>query len=109
MLLRMVSLNRMTSWVTTAIWERRSRKAALAQIHPADADGAGGGIVKAQEQVGQGGLARAGAADQRDHLARLDFQLDVAQDHFGAVAEADVVKMNFSAGGAKGDGLGGVW
>ena len=79
----MVSLNRMTSWVTTAIWERRSRKAASRKSTPPMRMAPAGGIVKAQEKVGQGGFARAGPPDQGDHLAGFDLQLDVAQDHFG--------------------------
>ena len=48
--------------------------------HPtAQADAAGGGLGNAAEQLEKGGLARAVAADDADHLAALDFQAEIPQ------------------------------
>ena len=51
----------------------------MADILPVEADAAVRHIVKAQQQLEQSGLARAGRADQRDGFAGGDVQRDVVQ------------------------------
>ena len=55
-----------------------------------DLDRAFGDVVEAADQVHQRALARAAVADQADHLAGLDRQVEVADHRAVAVAEADV-------------------
>ena len=46
---------------------------------PVDEHPAGVGVVEARHQLHQGGLARAGLADQRDRLARCHLEVDAVQ------------------------------
>ena len=87
----------MFSCATTAIWLRKSRVANVAQIHAADFDRAARRVVKAQQQVGERGFAGAARADERDELAGLDGEIDVAQHRFFAVAEIEVLKLDVGA------------
>ena len=51
----------------------------LPHVHAVDADGAGGGVVQAGDQVGDGGLAGAAGPDQGRQLAGLDVQVHSIQ------------------------------
>ena len=78
----------------------------VAHVVPVDPDGAAGGVVEAGQHAGHGGLAAAGAPDQCDGLARVQVQVQVAQDlprsvvaRLGeqavvGVGEADVVELD---------------
>ena len=79
----------------------------FADVHAADADGAARRVVEAQEQVGERRFAGAAGADERNKLAGLDAQVDVAQHGFFAVGKIHVVEMNVRAGGLERAGLGG--
>src|SRR5690606_27642591 len=57
-----------------------------ARLAAADAVGAGTWPVEAAEDVHQGRLARAGGADDGDHLALLDAQVDVLEHGDGLFA-----------------------
>ena len=63
-------------------------------------------IVEAQQQIGEGGFAGAGAADQGHQLAGLDRQVDVVEDGLFTVGEADIVETNGGAVGMEGLGVG---
>ena len=67
--------------------------AALPVIHAVDQDAPGSGLIKAAQQVHDGGFAGAGGADDGDGLARPDVQIKITED-LGAVlvAEGDVLK-----------------
>ncbi|MNT34582.1 hypothetical protein D3C72_1705760 [compost metagenome] len=58
---------------------------------------AAGGPSQAGDQVQQGRLAAARMADQRDELALLDRQVDVAQRHEGALAGVEGLSHAFDA------------
>ena len=49
----------------------------LAHVHAVHQDAAAVDVVEARNQVDQGGLARAGAADDRGHLARAAPERDI--------------------------------
>ena len=67
-------------------------------VLPVDADHALFDVVEAQQQVDHGALARAGAADQPDLLARPDVQVEVVDDcATPAVAEGDVLETDLAA------------
>ena len=85
---RMVSLKRSVSWVTSAIWARRlasvtSRRSTPSMMirPPIESE--------ARQQVRQGGLAAARRADERDHLALADLELEAVQHRPVAVGERD--------------------
>ena len=63
--------------------------------HPAFGD-----VVEAADQVDQRGFAGTGMADQADHFARLDDQIDIAGDGAGAIAKAGL--LQFDAAGDAG-------
>ena len=65
---------------------------------PSIAHRAAGDVVEAREQPGRGRLAGAGAADERDGLARPQVQLE-AVEHAGAVGvvERHVVEVHVAA------------
>ncbi|GAB3873755.1 hypothetical protein GCM10027610_141420 [Dactylosporangium cerinum] len=66
----------------------------VADVDVADEDRAGGGVVDPRDQHRGGGLAGAGGADERDHLAGLDGEGD-ALEHLvgdGAVQRRDVLE-----------------
>ena len=53
------------------------------------------GIVEAEQQAGEGRLAAAGAAQQPEHLARLQREREVAQHRLvRPVAEGDAVELD---------------
>ena len=70
----------------------------FAHVDAVDQDSARGDVVKAVEQLDDGGLARAGGADDRDLLARLDPEAEVAQHRLArTVGEGDVVEDDLAA------------
>ena len=93
----------------------------VADVGAADADGAGVDVVEAGQELGEGGLAGAGGADDGDDLAGVDAEGDVVDDldaaagveggdlleggegdvGGGGVGEADGVELD-------GDGAGGL-
>ena len=103
----MVSLNRIVSWVTTAIWLRRSRVVTSRMSVPPMRTAPRCGIVKAQQQVGQGRLARAAGADQGHQLARLDREIDVVEHGLLAVREFHAFEADFGARGPERFGVSG--
>uniref|UniRef100_A0A0B7K5W6 Uncharacterized protein n=1 Tax=Bionectria ochroleuca TaxID=29856 RepID=A0A0B7K5W6_BIOOC len=65
----------------------------VADVAAVDPDAAGGDVVVAQEELGEGGLACARGADEGDCLAGLGVDVDAVEDGSpGVVAEADVVE-----------------
>lgn len=63
-------------------------------------------FVKAQEQVDDGGFARAAAADQADFFAGFDVQIKAVEERFACfVGEIDVIKLDFASGDFKRQGL----
>ena len=81
----------------------------VAHVDAADEHPAVGGVEEAGDEVDQGGLARAGAADDGRRRAGRDREVDVAEHGvLGAgVVEADVVQLEVAAAGEGGDGVGG--
>ena len=67
----------------------------VADVATVDAHRAVGDVVEAREQAGRRALAGAGAADERDGLARREVQVEVVQ-HVGAVGvvERHVVEVH---------------
>src|SRR5207237_555511 len=64
----------------------------LAQVVAVGGDRAAGHVVMAREEVDHGGLAGSGLADERDHLAGFDLEIDSLDDGLaGLVLEPDVV------------------
>ena len=60
-----------------------------------EGDAAGCGFVEAQQQVDQGGLARAGGADDGDGLVRGDGEIQVLDQWLGRlVAEGDLLEVH---------------
>ena len=68
---------------------------AAAQVVAIDENLAAAGIVEARQQVGQGAFSAAAAAHQGHGLTFFDGQVDVVQHGRFAVAEAQVMKLNF--------------
>src|SRR5690606_35954650 len=66
----------------------------LADVDAVDGDGALFGLVEARHQLDDGGLARPVLTDKRDGFARLDGEVEVADDEAlrARIAEADVVE-----------------
>ena len=79
----------------------------VAKIDAADIDGAFGGIVKAEEKIGESRFAGTAGADKGDHLAGPDFQVNAAQDGLLLVREGDVFEEDVGGGGVEGFGVGG--
>ena len=76
-------------------------------VVPADHDAPALGLVKAAQQVDDGGLAAAGGTHQGDGLAGLDVQVEVLDDrHFILVPEMHMLKDDIAADGARVDGVG---
>ena len=68
-----------------------------------------GDVVEAGDQVGDGGLAGAGLADQRHGLAGLDGEVDVLQHRLvGLVGEGDAAQLDAAVDPAHRRGVGGV-
>ncbi|MND61060.1 hypothetical protein D3C80_523060 [compost metagenome] len=67
----------------------------LGHVLPVDADFPTVHVVETQQQVDQGGLASAGAADQTDFFARADVQAQVVEYlTLAVVVEADLVETH---------------
>ena len=72
-----------------------------------DEDFAGGGIVEAGEEGDDGAFAGAAGADEGDHFAGLDGEVDVVEGGLAdAVAEGDVAELDLALdGGEFGEGV----
>ena len=71
----------------------------FAQVLAVDQDGAGVGVVEAEQQARDGGLARAGRADHGHGLAGRNAEADALQDRPAlVVAETHVAEFDFGAG-----------
>ena len=92
MLRRMVSLNRMVSCVTTAIWLRKSRVATSRMSVAADPNRALLWIVEAEQQIGKCRLARTAGPDERHQLAGLHGQIDIREDGLLAVGKLQIAQ-----------------
>ena len=82
----------------------------MADILPVDEDAAVRHLVKAGDQVAQGGLAAAGSAHQRQPLPGVDVQTDIVQ-HLVVVIrvlKADVLEPDRAGAGLQGHGVRGV-
>ena len=80
-----------------------------ADVRAVDQDGPLGDVVEAADQVDDGGLARPAGADQPDHLAGGDVQVDRLQHGPAAVVEAHAAELDLPAepaGMDRVDGLG---
>jgi len=60
------------------------------EVAAADVDGAGGGAIEAGQEIEEGGLAGAGAAEKSDKFAGADFERDVVDGGDDGVAESVV-------------------
>ena len=71
----------------------------VADVDAVDRDAAAGDVVEARHQVDDRRLAAARRAHERDHLAGLGVDVDVAQDGAdGVVAEGDVLETHVALG-----------
>ena len=71
--------------------------------------GAAVDLVKAHQQVDQGGFAAAGGADQGNALAGLNAQVHVFnQGHIRHIAELDMLKLHTACTVGQGNGIGGI-
>ena len=84
----------MKSWKMTPIWARRSSTAKSLRSMPSTSDAALVGIVEPGQQLDDGGLAGAVLADQRQRLAGLQREVQVAhRPALGVgIAEADILE-----------------
>ena len=100
----------MVSWVTMAICPRRERERDVAKIVAVNAHGAGGGGVKAREEIDEGGLAGAAGADECYDCAGGNFERDVAErGRIGVVvAESGILKFHGMRKRRQGGGAGRV-
>ena len=71
------------------------------EVDTVDPDRAFGGVVEAADQVHQRALARTRVADETDHLAGADVEVDVAQHGAVAVAEADLAHLDVAGEGLR--------
>ncbi len=82
----------------------------LVDVDAVVADLAVGDVIEAVDEVGDGGLARAGGAHKGDLLARLGPQADVVEDQLVLViAEVHVVKDHVALQTGVGDGAVALW
>ena len=65
-----------------------------ADVHAVNQNRALGDIVKAANQIDQGTFTRATVADQADHLARRDVQVDAPVHRPVAITKANVAQVN---------------
>ena len=91
-----VSANRKFSWVTMTTPRRRSALGEVAQVDAVEPHRALDRVVEAGHQPGDGRLAGAGRADQRDGLPRGDVQVEAGQHVRLAIAEPHVVEVDAS-------------
>lgn len=78
-----------------------------ANIVSVDDDGAFLGIVEAADEIDEGAFACAAGADESDHFAGLDFEIDVVEDFSGTVAEGEITDVDFAANASGVDGFDG--
>ena len=78
----------------------------LTEIHAVERDRAGGWVVESGDQVAERRLARSAPADQGDGFARLDFEVDVAEDLAGRsrIDETDIPEGDPARDRGLGDG-----
>ena len=82
----------------------KSRLLDLLDVDAVVADLALGDVVKPVEQVGDGGLARAGGADESDLFTRIPVERHVVEDRFlSVVGEGHVVESDQTAHGFVGE------
>ncbi len=78
----------------------------VADVVAVDGDAAVGGVIEARDQVDDRGLARAGRAQQGDHLAGLGLQRDVVQHLMVAeVGERDILETDVAFDRGQWDGV----
>ena len=65
-------------------------------------------VVKAEQQIGERGLAGTAGADEGDHLPGFDREVDPAQYKFVAVGKMNVVELNRRVRRAQENGLRGL-
>ena len=85
------------SWKTICACRRKSRSsfgAALSTSMPPNSDRAARGRQQAQEQPRERALARAGLADERQRLARLDVEVDAVDGREPARRAAEEVTLD---------------
>src|SRR4029077_15287798 len=72
-----------------------------ADVHAVEANGAGGGLVEARQQIDQGGFSRAARTDQGDDLPAARAKSNILQDNgiAPAVGKAYIVKFDFAGEG----------
>ncbi len=104
---RMVSLNKIFSCATTAIWLRKSRVDTSRKSTPPIWMRAARRVVKTQQQVGERGFAGTAGADERDELAGLDGEVDVVQHRLFAVIEIHIFNDDVGLVGMEHFGRGG--
>ena len=80
------------------------------EVMSVNAHGAGVGVVKAADEVDDGGFARAAGSNEADELAGLCDEGYALEDG-GAVfvGKGDVLKFNAAVQAGKGAGVGGVF
>ena len=107
MLARIESEKRNESSNTTPICSRSDDEGDVANVDAVDPHRALVHVVEAGEQQSDGRLPRSGGADERDRLAGLDGQREVAQHRLRVqVAERDVVEAQLTAGRRERDRIG---
>ncbi len=76
---------------------RSAARLIVPHVPTADLDAALRGVVEPGDELHQGGLGRAGAAQDADRLARADVQLDAGERvlrRLGAVLEGHALKVH---------------
>ncbi len=70
----------------------------LAHVVAVDEDASGSHVEEARDEIDEGGFARAAGADEREHFAGMDIEIDVMQNlvlaFLGGVAEANILKAD---------------
>ena len=106
---RTVAEKRNGSSSTRPMADAQAAHGEVAHVVAVDEHRALGRVVEAREQPGDRRLAAAGAADERDRLARRQVQVEVLEHRPGlAVAEGDVAQLHLAARLDEVDGAGPV-
>ncbi len=104
-----VVLKRKVSCSTMPSCLRRDSAVHRPDVDPVDQDFAAGDIVKAGQQVDDGGLACAGWSDDGDRLARLRLEIDVLKHRLAFfIFCGDIHELDFAADGGQGFGIRGI-
>ena len=95
MLSRMVPVNRVVSCSTMPICARSDSSVTSRRSWPSMVMRPSRRVVEARQQVDDGGLARAGGAQQGDGLARQRLEADLFQDRIAAaeIAEGHIARI----------------